>query len=248
MLRVTDSGSPSLANPEYWWYEVRAQLLESSLGRFVIPGSTILDVGSADGPSVGWLAERGRRVGLDADPRGLRPGDVRGAAEQLPFAPASFDVVAAFDVIEHCASEAAALKEVNRVLEPGGAFLMSVPAYQWAWTSHDEWNAHFRRYTRRRAVAALERAGFELLRASYMFCGTFPFFAADRLRTRWQERRGAGRPTAGPGTPGGTVPLPTLSHRVEKVLTTVSELDRRLLPWTDLPYGSSVVCAARKPS
>jgi SAM-dependent methyltransferase len=243
---MTDAGSPSLANPDYWWYQVRARLLEAALGQFVSPGSRILDLGSADGPSVAWLAERGPRVGVDPDPRGLRPGDVRGTAERLPFMTESFDVVSAFDVIEHCASEAAALDEARRVLVAGGTFLVSVPAYQWAWTRHDEWNAHYRRYTRSRLRASLELAGFEVLRASYMFCGTFPFFAADRLRSRWRERDRAGHQPADGGRQGGTVPLPQLSRPVEKIMTTVSELDRNLLPQVDLPFGSSVVCAAVK--
>ena len=247
MSRVSDAGSPSLANPDYWWYRVRSELLELTLRDLVgdghSPPQSILDLGSADGPSVGWLRERGHRVGMDIDPRGLRVGDVCGSAMDLPFAPGSFDVVAAFDVIEHCEPEARVLAEVNRVLRPGGRFVMSVPAYAWAWTAHDVHNGHHRRYTKRRAVDAVTRAGFDVERATYIFAGTFPVFAADRIRRRVTER---GARAVVP-SPDSVASLPEVSPLAERVLAGLSSIDRRLLARGDLPFGSSVVIAAAKP-
>lgn len=243
---MSDAGSPSLERPDYWWYRARAELLELTLQDFVgTPGARprILDVGSADGPSVGWLRERGRRVGMDLDPRGLRPGDVCASAMSLPFAAGSFDVVAAFDVVEHCEPEERVLAEISRVLVPGGRLLMSVPAYEWAWTSHDDHNQHHRRYTRRRAVAALSGQGFEVLRATYVFTGTFPLFAADRLRRRIADRGSAKRNLG-----VGEIPtLPDVNHRTEQLLMKLTSIDSRILRKWDLPFGSSVVVAARKP-
>src|SRR6185437_10021220 len=133
-------------------------------------------------------------------PRGLRPPNgVCGSLLALPFADASFEVVSAFDVIEHCEPERDALLELHRVLEPGGRLLASVPAYQWAWSDHDVANGHHRRYTRPRAVAALEDAGFEVLRATYGFTAVFPAFVAERVVRGVRHRlarddRSAGRP------------------------------------------------------
>jgi SAM-dependent methyltransferase len=246
MSGVSDPGSPSLANPDYWWYRVRSELLEVTLSDTVGDNAagqlSILDLGSADGPSVGWLRTRGHRVGMDIDPRGLHAGDVCGSAMDLPFGAASFDVVAAFDVIEHCDPEDRVLAEVSRVLRPGGRFLMSVPAYQWAWTAHDVHNGHHRRYTKSRAVAAVTRAGFDVDRATYMFAGTFPLFAADRLRRRLSERRGR----TSPAEVGGVADLPDVGRTVEPLLSGLSSIDRRLLARRDLPFGSSVVIAAVK--
>ncbi len=238
-----ETGSPSIGQPDYWWYRARGELLHAALVDHLGAPARLLDVGSADGPSVGWLRGHGHRVALDLDPRGLAPGDVCGSATRLPFADASFDVVAAFDVIEHCEPEADALAEVARVLAPGGRFLMSVPAYRWAWTSFDDHNHHHRRYTRRRATAAVEAAGLEVLRATYLFTGTFPFFAADRVRTRLRERRVKPAPLA----PGDVPPLPQVGRGVERVLMGATRLDARLVGRVDLPFGSSVVVAARKP-
>jgi SAM-dependent methyltransferase len=240
---MTEAGSPSIDVPDYWWYRARAELLEAILSEHVGEPRRLLDVGSADGPSVSWLRGHGKQVALDVDPRGLGPGGVCGSALELPFGDEVFDVVAAFDVIEHCDPEAQALTEVFRVLSPGGRFLLSVPAYQWAWTQFDDHNHHFRRYTRRRAVRAVRRAGFHVDRATYMFGATFPMFAAQRLVSRFKER---GR--RGHGLGSGAVPqLPSVSPPVEKVLMGLSGLDRKFLGRRNLPFGSSVVVVARKP-
>ena len=241
---VVAVGSPSITRPDYWWYRARTELLRVALQQYVGEPGRLLDVGSADGPSVGWLRGSGDRVALDIDPRGLEPGDVCGSATDLPFGDGVFDVVAAFDVVEHCEPEARALAEMARVLAPGGRLLISVPAYQWAWSSFDEQNHHHRRYTRPRAVAAIEAQGLEVLRASYLFTGTFPFFAADRLRTKLRERGGRGAGTTADGVPQ----LPETGATVEKVLMGATRIDRWLLQRRDLPFGSSVVVAARKPA
>jgi SAM-dependent methyltransferase len=237
---VDTVGSPSIAQPDYWWYRARAELLRAAVGRHAGGPTSVLDVGSADGPSVGWLAATERRVALDIDPRGLAPGDVCASAMQLPFADATFEVVAAFDVIEHCEPESAVLSELGRVLTPGGRLLVSAPAYQWAWSDFDVQNHHHRRYTRRRLVAAVEGCGLEVVRATYLFAGTLPFFVADRLRSRLRDG-GSHGPSA-----DGLPRLPETGPLVERVLMAACRLDRRLLPRHDLPFGSSVMVVARK--
>jgi len=245
MLRVTLGGSPSIAQPDYWWYRARADLLRAALGRYVGEPGRVLDVGSADGPSVDWLRGNGCVTALDVDPRGLTPGDVCGSAMELPFASATFDVVSAFDVLEHCESESKALSEMGRVLKPGGRLLLSVPAYQWAWTSFDDHNQHHRRYTRPRLVSAVEAAGLEVIRATYAFAGTLPFFTASRLATRVRERasRGSGSVLEADAVPN----LPNPGVAITRMLLGLSRIDQRLLASVDLPAGSSVVVAARAP-
>ena len=199
----------------------------------------MLDVGSADGPSVSWMSGGHDRVALDVDPRGLVPGSgVCGSALALPFADRTFDVVGAFDVLEHCAPEQRAVAELFRVLEPGGRLLASVPAYTWAWTEHDVRAGHHRRYTRTRLVRALELGGFDVLRATYGFAAVFPVFAAERLARRARERRGTAPPLRG---------LPQVSPVVDRLLTGVCRAEARVLRSRDLPLGSSVFVAARRP-
>ena len=228
-------GSASIEQPDYWWYTARSALLEAALGDQIGNPTRLLDVGSADGPSVTWM--RGdQHVSVDLDPRGLQPGrGVQASALTLPFRDASFDVVAAFDVVEHCEPEAQALAELARVLRPGGRLLLSVPAYQWAWSDHDVRAGHHRRYTRPRLLAAVRGAGFDVRRCSYGFAGVFPAFAAERLARR--VRRGSAADDS----------LPQPSAAVERVLLGLSGAEARWLRRRDLPFGSSIFLAAEKP-
>jgi SAM-dependent methyltransferase len=234
-------GSPSIAVPDYWWYVARAELLEATLRSHVEGARLALDLGSADGPSAAWLSDAADcTVSLDIDPRGLGSAGVCGSALALPFGDGVFDVVSAFDVLEHCDPEETALAEVRRVLRPGGRLVLSVPAYSWAWTDFDVANGHFRRYTRGRAVTSVERAGFTVDRATYGFTSVFPAFAAERLARKLARRRRTGA--------ADIVQVPQLPKPLNDGLLAASRLDRWLLTRGDLPFGSSVFVAATRPA
>ncbi|MGH3385645.1 MAG: class I SAM-dependent methyltransferase [Nocardioidaceae bacterium] len=237
MTSDVQAKSASIEQPGYWWYRARAELLRTILQPYVGEPARVLDVGSADGPSVDWMSGYGQRVALDIDPSGLASGGVCGSAMALPFADESFDVVAAFDVIEHCEPEAQAVDELVRVLRPGGRLLVSVPAYQWAWTQFDVDAGHHRRYTRKRLERAIAAGGMTPERVTHAFAGTLPAFAAERLMRRLQRS---------PQPDSAT--LPEVSPVVEKVLMGLCALDVRVLKRRNLPFGSSVVLAATKPA
>ena len=235
MTSPSQASSASLFQPQYWWYRARSELLRTVLEPYLDGPGRLLDVGSADGPSVAWMRRPGSdRVALDVDMDVLAPGDVCASALALPFRDGSFDVVTALDVVEHCEPEARALSELLRVLRPGGRLLLAVPAYQWAWTQFDVDAGHHRRYTRKRLVRAVEAAGATVERATYIFAGTLPLFAAERIGRKL--RRPADEPAS----------LPEVSPTVERVLMGLCRMDRWLLSRRDLPFGSSLVLAATK--
>lgn len=237
MTAVTGRGSASLEQPDYWWYRARESLLDTVLGGFVGNPARVLDVGSADAPSVGWMSEDRSRITLDVDPRGLVAGrGVCGSALALPFVDESFEVVGAFDVVEHCEPEAVAMAELARVLAPGGRLLLSVPAYQWAWSDHDVQAGHHRRYTRRRLVAAIEQAGLSVHRATYAFSAVFPFFVTERAVRRVRSR-----------SQGDSPRLTPVSPAMDRMLMGLCGIDRRVLRRFNAPFGSSVLAAAVKP-
>ena len=80
--------------------------------------------------------------------------------EQLPFPDAGFDLVTATDVLEHIADDHRAARELRRVTKPGGRLLVTVPAYEWLWSQHDDSHQHQRRYTLRRLRSTLTGAGW----------------------------------------------------------------------------------------
>jgi SAM-dependent methyltransferase len=177
------------------------------------------------------------RVTLDLFPEGLVPGEgVCGSAMALPFVDEAFDVVSAFDVVEHCPDDTRALSELGRVLAPGGRMLLSVPAYQWAWSDHDVRAGHHRRYTRRGLERLVEDAGLSVTRSTYAFGAVFPLFVAERAARRL---RGSSRASQSR--------LPAVSPRADRTLMRLSALDHRLLRKWNLPVGSSIFVAAVKP-
>ena len=126
------------------------------------------------------------------------------------------------------------------MLRPGGRFVMSVPAYAWAWSDFDVANGHHRRYTRARAIAAVERAGFTVERATYGFATVFPMFAAERAGPQAARRRRTRRPGRHRrGAPGAQA-------RQRRCCSRLSRLDRVVLARRDLPFGSSVFLAATR--
>jgi SAM-dependent methyltransferase len=231
-------GSSSLQQPDYWWYRARAGLLGNALGSYLGEPARVLDVGSADGPSVGWMEGGHARFTIDVDPRGLKPGQgTCASALALPFPDGAFDVVGAFDVLEHCEPESVAIKELARVIAPGGRLLLSVPAYQWAWSDHDVRAGHHRRYTKARLLAAVGQTDLTVVRSTYAFCAVFPFFAAERIVRRLKR-----------GSDPSASRLPEVSPMMDKVLMSLTRAEEKVIRKHDLPFGSSVLIAAVKPT
>ncbi|WP_226344711.1 class I SAM-dependent methyltransferase [Agilicoccus flavus] len=152
---------------KHWWYKERRHLLAQMLkGR--TPGKA-LDIGAAGGGNTrvlrdhGWQAsplEYGADGAEVAHERGLPV--MRADATKLPLADASLDLVVAFDVLEHLVDDDACVREVARVLRPGGAFLVAVPCDPKLWSAHDDAVDHVRRYTRQTLHAVLERDGMHV--------------------------------------------------------------------------------------
>jgi SAM-dependent methyltransferase len=139
-------------------------------------------------------------------------------------------------VVEHCEDDRRALEELTRVLAPGGRLLLSVPAYQWAWSEHDVRAGHHRRYTRPALERLVEGSGLTVLRSTYAFGAVFPFFLAERALR--EVRRRTGRRAQQRLTP--------VSPATDRLLMRLSAVDRRVLRRRALPFGSSVLLAAVK--
>jgi SAM-dependent methyltransferase len=152
----------------HWWYRGRRRVLDLVLaGLGLSSGARILDAGCGSGRNMIDLARYGSVTGIElsdtsvALARDRQVGEVlAGSVLEMPFADDSFDLAVSLDVIEHLQDDEAALRELRRVLAPGGTLLVTVPAYQWLWSAHDEINHHHRRYNRSSLVAVADRAGW----------------------------------------------------------------------------------------
>ena len=225
----------------YWWFVARRELALSILRRAGLSGATLLDVGCGTGAGQSAFAEFGTVFGVDFSQEALEFSGSRGLsllskanAEVLPVRSSSVDAVVTLDTIEHVADDAAALREIARVLKPGGLLLMNVPAFMFLWGPHDVALMHQRRYTTALARKAVLGAGLEIERATYSVFLLFPLVLAARVVSKLK----GGEPSA---------KLPDLPRWFQSFLRWVMRVELALISSVNLPWGSSVVIVARKP-
>ena len=152
------------------------------------PERSILDVGCGTGSMLPLLGRFGAAQGVDTEPKAIELCHERGLTaarlydgSRLPFDDAEFDVACAFDVIEHIPDDVAALRDMARVVRPGGRLVLTVPAFPFLWGPQDEISHHERRYTRATLRAAVAAAGADLRHMSFFNTLLFPPIAAVRV-------------------------------------------------------------------
>jgi SAM-dependent methyltransferase len=207
----------------------------------------LLDCGCGTGANVDLLSTFGRAFGFDLTEVGLRIGReagrrhlARASVTAVPFPSASFDLVTSFDVLYalETADERAAVAEMYRLLKPGGYAIVNVAAMPFLRGDHSVLGHEVRRYYRRDLRASLEAAGFSIVRLTYTNAAIFGPLALVRLL---QRRRGL--KTEVEAQHEISVPPEPLNT----VMTGIVGLESMWLRWFDLPFGSSVLCLARKP-
>jgi SAM-dependent methyltransferase len=187
------------AEDRHWWYRGRRTVLSRAIADLGLPRpARILDAGCGSGRNMVELAPLGAVTGVELSKTSVSLARDRligvvidGSVLAMPFDPASFDLAVSLDVIEHLDEDLDALRELRRVVAPGGALLVTVPAYEWLWSGHDEINHHHRRYTRRSLQRVAEQAGWRQTRTTYFNSLLLPVAillrALDRLSTKTTE-------------------------------------------------------------
>ena len=175
---------------QHWWFVARRQILATVIARLGLPVSPrILEVGCGTGGNLAMLARFGTVVGIEPDDEARDRAAAKGGFDirsgrlptDLPIEPASFDLVAGFDVIEHLDDDVGCLRALAGCLKPGGTAIFTVPAYGFLWSRHDDLHHHKRRYTCSGFAAALAAAGFSQMRTTYFNTLLFPLIAAVRV-------------------------------------------------------------------
>jgi SAM-dependent methyltransferase len=226
-----------------WWFVVRNHIIMDAIRQRAAlrPGLRILNVGAATGGTSELLQEFGEVVSVEYDPdcyaftkERVDIELIQGSILELPFEDNSFDMVCAFDVIEHVEDDRLAARELMRVCKPKGDLVVTVPCYMSLWSAHDLVNHHFRRYTLPQ-LTRLFVPPSPIKYRSYFNTLLFPPIMAYRVFSRLLLRPEVTEDTEPDNTLGGEG---SLSH---KILYGIFSLERKLLKGMRFPFGVSCI-------
>ena len=226
----------------HWWYKALHRLIFQTLETELSDwrAKEILDVGCGTGAILKQLGNPEKNVGIDLAPeaisfcrqRGLnnvQQGDIHA----LPFPDVSFDAVICSSVLYHqwVSDVEGAVREMHRVLRPGGALLINVPAFPFLHSAHDEAVMTARRFTKPEIRQLLEKQNFKIQRLTYWT--TFLFPLAIAARTLGGSKMGRDFEAEG-------------ASFTQRLFTGVMALELRLLRNISLPFGVALLAVARK--
>jgi SAM-dependent methyltransferase len=246
-VEVEEYARIAAAEDEHWWYRNTRGLVADLVGPWLPRARRILDAGCGPGGNGAWLARYGTVVGVDISPHALafvharRPEilPARASLTALPFPRGSFDLVVALTVLCSVDDDGLALRELVRVLAPGGALLLMEPAFEAFRREHDVTVHSLRRYRRPALTTRVQAAGLTLRRATYAYSFLAPpaavLGAVDRLR---------GRTVPKPGMETGS---DVERRSLDVVFAPLARAERRVLATRDIPVGTSVVVVATSP-
>ena len=177
----------------YWWFVGRRAIIKAILGKHLLGGNkklNILDFGSGTGGNFPLLSQFGEVLGVEVSKHAINLSKdnfkdfkvyrIR-LNEPCPFAERSFDLIALLDVLEHVENDQKLILELKPLLKKGGMFLLTVPAYQWLWSAHDEVLGHFRRYSRSDIKEKLVDLGLRIKYSTYIISSVWPIVVIYRL-------------------------------------------------------------------
>ena len=229
---------------KHWWFAGRRRIIAGFVAEvcrnFSGTRPRILDVGCGTGANLQMLDEFGDAEGVDVSTDALEFCRTRGlakvkqgAAESLPFADASFDLVTGLDVVEHLDDDIAGLSEMRRVLRPDGRAVLFVPAFMFLWGVQDDISNHRRRYTLPALKQKLRDAGLTIERASYANITFFMPILVGRVLMRLTGLRPASE---------NNINIGALNGLLGRILGAESWWLRHM----KFPFGVSIICVARK--
>lgn len=230
----------------HWWFQGRlnlvCRLLDLHAPKFSDRKTRQLDIGCGTGLFLSKQAASRQTFGLDFSREALAFSHSRGIerlvcadSQRLPYASNSFDVVTAFDLIEHVEGDQLLVNEAWRVLRPGGIMLATVPAHPSLWSAHDIALHHKRRYLMNQFDGLFVGSKWKRIRLTWAFCTIYPVAVAVRMLQRLIPKKG--EPKADTGyTPAWLNGLLKNWHKLE----TAWALQR------NLPWGLTILTVREK--
>jgi SAM-dependent methyltransferase len=228
----------------HWWFVGRRAVISALLDRIELPPHPqIVEAGCGTGGNLDLLERRGSvrafephgeaaDIAQDRHPTiEVQAGELPG---HLPYPSASFDLVAALDVLEHVDDDARALASLVRLARPGGWIIVTVPAHQALWGSHDRRLHHLRRYGRRQLHELAAGAGVDIVFETAFNTVLAPIAVVYRAIER----------VVG-GNFGNQERLPPTP--VNRLLSRLFAIERRIVTRRAIPFGLSYALVLRRP-
>lgn len=209
-------------------------------------GLRLVDCGCGTGHNLNLLRPHGAAVGFDLSPGGLSHAHaagfsvMRGDVTRIPLASDVFDIATSFDVLQCVEGDRDAIREMARIVKPGGVVVMTLAALDSLRGDHAEVWQEVRRYTPDSARRLIESAGLRAERVSFLFASLFPLMATVRLIQRVTRR--FGRPLR--ADTDITVPVGPVNLLLTALVSAEAALTRHMA----MPIGSSLLVVARKPA
>jgi SAM-dependent methyltransferase len=227
---------------EHWWFCGRRSIAEAVIRSLDLPENAhIIEIGAGTGGNIRMLEQFGAVTAVEMSDLAREIAREKTGCDflsghlpdNIPVAPQSCDLICLFDVLEHVAEDEASLTAIRKMLKPGGRVMLTVPAHQWLWSTHDVELHHMRRYSRTLLRERIEKAGYAIDRMSYTNAALFPVAALARLVDRMRR----------PARPSGhaTPPKP-----INAAMKAMFSAEGRIVPNAALPFGISLLAVFRK--
>lgn len=235
------------AEPRSFWFTARNRLIVWALREYFPQAGSLLELGCGTGFVLSALRSarpRMRLVGGELYPDALDIARARVPDAEIVLLDgrtmhyeATFDVVSAFDVLEHIDDDELVLRRLFAAARPGSGVMVTVPQHPWLWSQADEFARHRRRYRRSQLVGRLRRAGFHLVRVTSFVSLLLPAMAAARV---WHRR-----PDTGYDPVAALTPPPRINVVLERAMALELAAIRR---GVDFPAGGSLLAVGRRPA